>query len=130
MECQQSQADRNIFRKGRYPKTNTNKPRNAKKGKINMENKTNNANESSMETTEPKRKVTSKQVVAIIGIVLLVLMYLVTLLAAFFDSSASGRLFWMCLFSTIAIPLLIWIYTWMYGKLTGKHTLTDSDTAD
>ena len=96
-----------------------------------MENKTiNNVNESSMETNEPKRKITSKQVVAIIGIVLLVLLYLVTLLAAFFDSSASGRLFWMCLFSTIAIPLLIWIYTWMYGKLTGKHTLTDSDTAD
>ena len=78
--------------------------------------------------TNPKRRVTSKQVVAIIGIILLVLMYLVTLLVAIFDHSASGRLFWMCLFSTIAIPLLIWIYTWMYGKLTGKHTLTDSDS--
>lgn len=73
------------------------------------------------------KKVTSKQVVAIIGIILLVLMYIVTLLAAIFDSSASARLFWMCLFSTVAIPILIWIYTWMYGVLTKKHTIADFD---
>ena len=75
----------------------------------------------------PGKKVTSKQVVAIIGVVLLVLMYIVTLFAAVFDSSASGRLFWMCLFSTVAIPILIWIYTWMYGVLTKKHTIADFD---
>lgn len=73
------------------------------------------------------KKMTSKQIVAIIGIVLLVLMYVVTLLAAIFDNSASGRLFWMCLFSTVAIPILIWIYTWMYGVLTRKHTIADFD---
>ena len=73
------------------------------------------------------KKITSKQVVAIIGIVLLVLMYVVTLLAAIFDNSASGRLFWMCLFSTVAIPILIWIYTWMYGVLTRNHTIADFD---
>lgn len=75
-----------------------------------------------------KRKVTSKQVVAIIGIVLLVLMYVATLIAAFFDTTVSGRLFWMCLFSTMAVPILIWIYTWMYGKLTGRHTFADFET--
>ena len=78
--------------------------------------------------TEPhKKKVSSKQVVAIIGIVLLVLMYIVTLIVAFVDKSASGRLFWMCLFATLTIPILIWIYTWMYGKLTRKHTFADLD---
>lgn len=79
------------------------------------------------ESADSRRRITSKQIVAIIGIVLLVLMYLITLIVAVFDSSASGRLFWMCLFSTIAIPLLIWIYTWMYGKLTQKHTFADFD---
>lgn len=74
-----------------------------------------------------KKKITSKQVVAITGIVLLVLMYVVTLFVAVFDSTASGRLFWMCLFCTVAVPLLIWIYTWMYGKLTQKHTFADFD---
>ena len=64
----------------------------------------------------PKKKMTSKQIVAIIGIVLLVLMYLVTLIVAIVDSSASGRLFAMCLFASFALPFLIWIYSWLYQK--------------
>ncbi len=76
-------------------------------------------------TDKTKKKITSKQVVAIIGILLLVLMYLATLIAAIADSSASGRLFWICLYATVAIPLLVWVYTWMYGKLTGKRTIAD-----
>lgn len=91
-------------------------------------NKENTQQENTKEQNQVSgKKVTSKQVVAIIGIILLVLMYIVTLLAAIFDSSASGRLFWMCLFSTVAIPILIWIYTWMYGILTRKHTIADFD---
>ena len=78
-------------------------------------------------TSNSGKKVTSKQVIAIIGIVLLVLMYIVTLIAAIVDSSVSGRLFWMCLYATVVIPILIWVYTWMYGKLTQKHTFADFD---
>lgn len=74
-----------------------------------------------------KKKITSKQIVALVGVILLVLMYLVTLVVAIVDSSASGKLFALCLYATIAIPILIWIYTWMYGKLTGKHTFADFD---
>ena len=74
-----------------------------------------------------KKKITSKQVVAMAGVILLVLLYLVTLVVALVDSSASGKLFALCLYATIAIPILIWIYTWMYGKLTGKHTFADFD---
>lgn len=76
-------------------------------------------------TDKAGKKITSRQVVAIIGIVLLVLMYIVTLIAAIADKSASGNLFRICLFATVAIPILIWIYTWMYGKLTRKHTFAD-----
>lgn len=79
------------------------------------------------EASETKKKITSKQVVAIIGIILLVLMYIMALIAAIVDSSASGRLFWSCLYATVVIPILIWIYTWMYGKLTRKHTFADFD---
>lgn len=75
-----------------------------------------------------RKKVTSRQVVALIGVILLTLLYIVTLIVAIVDKTASARWFWMCLFATIAVPLLIWIYTWMYGKLTGRHTITDSDT--
>lgn len=74
-----------------------------------------------------RKKVTSKQVVALAGVVLLIAMYLITLIVAIFDQDSSGRLFQACLVATVAIPLLIWIYIWMYGKLTGKHTMADLD---
>lgn len=78
-------------------------------------------------TSDQKSKITSKQVVAICGVVLLVLMYLVTLVVAIVDNSDSGKWFMGCIFATVAIPLLIWIYIWMYGKLTGKHTIADAE---
>ena len=44
-------------------------------------------------TENKKTKMTSKQIFAIAGIVVLVLLYVITLLAAIFDSSASHALF-------------------------------------
>ena len=76
-------------------------------------------------TQNKKTKMTSKQIFAIIGIILLVLLYVVTLFAAIFDSSASHVLFATCLLATVAIPLLIWLYTWMFGKLTNRSTFAD-----
>lgn len=74
---------------------------------------------------DKKKKVTSKQVVAMAGVVILVLLYLVTLVAAIFDPTASGDLFRVCLIASFCIPFLIWIYVWMYGKLTQKKTFAD-----
>ncbi len=74
-----------------------------------------------------KQKITSKQVIAVIGVVLLLLLYIITLVTAFVDSSASARWFRISLFGTVAIPLIIWIYTWMYARLTGKHAVGDPD---
>lgn len=73
-----------------------------------------------MKNKKDKKKITSKQIVAIVGVVILVLMYLVTLVVAFTDTSASGHLFAMCLFASFAIPFLIWIYAWLYQKVTHK----------
>lgn len=77
-------------------------------------------------STGRKRSV-SKRIVALCGVVLLVLLYVVTLIAAILDTTASAGLFRMSLLATLAIPLLVWIYTWMYGKLTGRHTIADSE---
>lgn len=74
-----------------------------------------------------KKKMTSKQIAAIVAVVLLVALYLVTLFAAIFDTSAAKNLFWICLFGTFVIPLLTWVYIWMYGKLAQKHTIADFD---
>ena len=76
------------------------------------------------------RKTTSKQVVAIIGIVLLVLLYLTTLIAAIADSSASATWVRLCLAGTFVIPLVVWLYSWMYGRLTGKPALGDPEKTD
>lgn len=73
-----------------------------------------------------KKKVTSKQVVAMCGVILLVLLYIATLLAAIFDTSASANLFWVCLMCTIIVPIIIWIYTWLWGRL---HDKSDSDSS-
>lgn len=76
---------------------------------------------------KPSRKMTSKRLAALIGVALLVMLYIVTLIVAIADTSSSGQWFRICLFATVAIPLLVWIYTWMYGKLTGRHTIADPD---
>lgn len=64
-----------------------------------------------------KRKITSRQIAAWIGIFLLAALYIATLFAAIFDHSASGSLFAACLYATVAVPLLIWIYSWIYQKV-------------
>lgn len=75
----------------------------------------------------PKKKVTSKQVVALGGVILLVAIYIITLVVAIVNPGESGNYFQICLVSTIVVPILIWIYVWMYGKLTSRHTFTDPD---
>lgn len=78
-------------------------------------------------TSDKKNKITSRQVVALVGILLLALLYIAALIVAIFDSSESGRWFMICIFATVAVPILLWIYVWMYGKLTGKPTIADSE---
>ena len=72
-----------------------------------------------------KKKITAKQVIAIIGIILLVLLYVVTLILAFVDTSASGKMFAASLCCSFILPVLIWFYTWLYDRLTNKNTSTD-----
>ncbi len=72
-----------------------------------------------------KKKMTSKQIVAWIGIIALIAMYLITLVVAIVNPGEGGRLFQACLVATIAVPFLIWVYVWMYGKLTQKKTFAD-----
>ena len=74
-----------------------------------------------------KKKLTGKQIAAIICIVLLVGMYIVTLLAAIFGNPGMKSLFGLCLMATFVVPLITWVYIWMYGKLTGKPTIADFD---
>ena len=73
------------------------------------------------------KKTTSRQIVAIFCVILLVLLYVITLISAIADSSSSATWFRICLFGTFAIPLIAWIYSWMYGRLTGKPAIGDPE---
>lgn len=55
------------------------------------------------------KKMTTKQIAALICVVLLVALYAVTFIAAIMDVSDGGRLFASCLAATIALPILLWI---------------------
>jgi amino acid permease len=64
---------------------------------------------------------------ALCGIILLVALYLFTLIAAIFNFDATGNLLRACLFATVAVPILIWVYIWLYGVWNKKHTLASFD---
>lgn len=72
---------------------------------------------------EEKRPGKSKQIAAIIGILLLAAMYIMTLVFACCRFPGAGNLFMASLFATILVPILIWIYVWLYGMLTRKKTI-------
>ncbi len=67
---------------------------------------------------------TPKRITALLIAILLVVLYVTTLVAAIFDPTKSGKLFGMCLFATVAVPLLAWIYIWMYERV--KRTEGDT----
>lgn len=77
-----------------------------------------------------KKKVTSKQVVAMGGVILLAAMYILTLVIAFVDTSSSGKYFAMCMVCTLIIPIIIWIYSWMYGRFSGNKVIGDPENTD
>ncbi len=62
-------------------------------------------------------KRTAKQIAALIGVVLLVLLYVLLLVFAIFDFEGSDIMFRACLIGTITIPILIWVYMYLYDKL-------------
>lgn len=61
-----------------------------------------------------------KQIAAIICIILLVLLYVATLAVSLLDFPGSDRLFAACLMATIGLPILLWIFIWLYNKCTRK----------
>lgn len=60
---------------------------------------------------------------ALIGVILLAMLFLATLITAIFNFDGEGKLFKAFLFATIAVPILIWIYIWLYGAITKKRTI-------
>ena len=68
-----------------------------------------------------KNKMDSRRVLALLGVIVLVLMYVITLIAAITDSSASGHLFAMSLFAFFNDTATTEIYTWLFKKYKERH---------
>ena len=61
-----------------------------------------------------------KRILAVMGVVLLVLMYLVTLLSAVFDVGSSMDLFRAWVVCSVLVPILLWGYLVIYRIAKGK----------
>jgi dolichyl-phosphate-mannose--protein O-mannosyl transferase len=73
----------------------------------------------------------AKQILAIIGVILLVGLYVTTLVLAITDNSATMNVFFASIVATVMIPVLIWAYTFIYRLVTGKGDKGDpSDRQD
>ena len=73
------------------------------------------------------KKRTPKQIAALLCVILLLSLYVVTFIVACLDLGDSGRLFAGCLLATIALPILLWIYIWLYGVYRGRHNMASPD---
>lgn len=75
----------------------------------------------------PMKKITPKQIAALVCVVLLVGMYIGAFVVACLDLGDSGRLFAGCLVATIGLPILLWLLLWSFG-LMKKSSLDSSDS--
>ncbi len=69
----------------------------------------------------------TKQIAAWICIISLLLLYIATFIIALLDFPGSDSLFRACLAATVLLPILLWIYIWLYGKVKNKHTMASMD---
>lgn len=68
-----------------------------------------------------------KQIGAIIGVILLSGSVIFTLILALLGYGFDDSLFKGMMAADICLPILLWIYIWLFGKLTGKHTMASFD---
>lgn len=62
----------------------------------------------------------AKQIIAILGVILLLSLYFITLIMAIVDNSATLSMFKASVAATILIPVLIWAYSFIYKLIKGN----------
>lgn len=66
----------------------------------------------------------TKRIMAIIGIIILLGLYITALLLAILGNENSTPWFMAAICATIIVPILIWIYQWLYKLL--KKDVSDA----
>ena len=72
-------------------------------------------------------KIKPKQIAAWICIIVLLALSAVTFVIGLLDFPGSDSLFLACLAAMVFLPILLWIYIWLYGKIREKHTMASID---
>jgi cell shape-determining protein MreD len=67
-----------------------------------------------------------KQILALIGAILLACLYLATLVFAITDNSKTMNVFFASVVATVLIPVLIWAYTLIYRLVKKSDEQEDS----
>lgn len=70
-----------------------------------------------------------KRIVALIGVILLVGLYITTLVAALCESVFAQQLFLASLFSTMVVPIMLYAYSLIYKVVKGKQNESTGDNA-
>ena len=70
-----------------------------------------------------------KRILAIIGIVLLVSLYVITIILALTDDPSTMNAFRASVYCTFLVPVLIWAYTFIYKLLKNNYGDKTSDGA-
>ena len=68
----------------------------------------------------------AKRIMAIIGIIILVGLYLTTLLLAIFGNKNTNSWFMACIAATVIVPIMMYVYSWLYKLL--KKDVADART--
>ena len=68
-----------------------------------------------------------KRIGALIGVILLTGSILATFIMAILGYTFESKLFMGLIVADICLPILLWIYIWLFGKMTGKHTMASFD---
>lgn len=69
-----------------------------------------------------------RQILAILGIILLGGLYLTTLVMAVIDNTNTMQMFHACVYATVIIPVLLWAYSFIYKLIKGSSR--DDSPAD
>lgn len=70
----------------------------------------------------------TKRILALIGAILLLLLYVVAFVATVLDHTSDMRYWKAAVAATIIIPVLIWTYSFVYRLLKGSDDVTKNKT--
>ncbi|MBQ7942440.1 MAG: hypothetical protein IJ326_00080 [Lachnospiraceae bacterium] len=70
-------------------------------------------------------KKSPKQIAAIIALIAIVALIIAYFVSAIIATPESGNTFFAFFFAIIAIPILLWLFLFCYGRLTQKHTIAE-----